>query len=177
MSHTVLAIGAIALTAAGCVWYIPAVVDLRAGDDRPRSVRLSAIACLSWWLSVAAAGLVLLTPVSWQLSAALAVGGAVAGTTLRLTAAVDHHGEQREESRYWAEVLPGAPSATDRQRPQVLVLAWLVSGVAAASVAAVSIVLSARSDTPAGPALATAACGTAGFSLAILLIAVNRARS
>ncbi|MFB7669338.1 hypothetical protein ACFC1R_36420 [Kitasatospora sp. NPDC056138] len=177
MPHTVLAVGAAALTASGCVWYIPAVTDLRAGDDRPRSVRLSAIACLAWWSSLAGAGIVLLTPAVWQLAAAIAAAGAVSGTALRLAAAADHRSAQREETRYWAEVLPGPVPSPDRRRPQVVMLAWLVAGVSASSVAAASLVVSAREDTPTGPALATAACGSVGFSLVILLVAVTRARS
>ncbi|MGE7433735.1 hypothetical protein [Kitasatospora sp. NPDC001175] len=177
MPHTVLALGAAALTASGCVWYIPAVADLRAGDDRPRSVRLSATACLVWWLGVAGTGLLLLSPATWQLPAALAAGSAVAGAALRLAAVADHRSERREESRYWAEVLPGAPSCLDRPRPQVVLLAWLVAGVSASSVVAVSIVLSARAGTLSGPALAAAACGSVGLSLVALLVAATRPRS
>ena len=42
MTHTVLAIGTAALTASGCVWYLPAIADLQAGADRPRSTRTAA---------------------------------------------------------------------------------------------------------------------------------------
>lgn len=55
--------------------------------------------------------------------------------------------------------------------------AWLVAGVSASSVAAASLVPSARADTPTGPAPATTACGSVGCSLVVLLVAVTRARS
>ncbi|WP_146166810.1 hypothetical protein, partial [Streptosporangium nondiastaticum] len=59
MSHIVLAVGATALCLSGSVWYLPAVADLRAGDDRPRSRRLGASACVTTWAAAAVAGLLL----------------------------------------------------------------------------------------------------------------------
>jgi len=114
MSHTVLAVGTAAVTAAGHVWYLPAVADLRAGDDRPRPTRLAAVATLTWWLGTAATGALLLTPVPWQLTAAPAVTGAASGSILRLAAAADRRAEQREVERIWSALRYAAPPGHPR---------------------------------------------------------------
>ncbi|ANZ20980.1 hypothetical protein ACH4YO_15555 [Streptomyces noursei] len=64
LSPAVLALGATALSASGCVWYLPAAADLRAGSDRPVSRRLAAAACLTGRATVALSAL-LLAAASW----------------------------------------------------------------------------------------------------------------
>ncbi|MGN5381968.1 hypothetical protein ACQ4WX_47310 [Streptomyces lasalocidi] len=45
MPQAVLALGATTVTASGCVWYLPARADLRAGADRPVSRRTPRACC------------------------------------------------------------------------------------------------------------------------------------
>ncbi|MFD7879561.1 hypothetical protein ACFV5G_36660, partial [Streptomyces sp. NPDC059766] len=66
MAGTVPALGAALLTAAGCVWYVPAVADLRAGADRPVSRRTAAAACLTGWTTLAAVAVLLFAGTAWQ---------------------------------------------------------------------------------------------------------------
>ncbi|MFJ6997492.1 hypothetical protein ACISUF_25645, partial [Streptomyces sp. NPDC003090] len=78
MNGTVLALGAGAVTASGCVWYVPALADLRAGADRPGSRRLAAASCVTGWATAAATAPLLLlgVPVLALLAAAAAGAGA-----------------------------------------------------------------------------------------------------
>ncbi|MFJ1708093.1 hypothetical protein [Kitasatospora sp. NPDC088346] len=144
MAHPVLALGAAALTAAGSTWYLPALADLRAGDDRPRPTRLAAVACLTWWLGTAAAAVLLLTPAVWQLPAAVVLGGAVAGGLLRWTAAAGRSAERRADARRWAALPPGPAPLTIRRRARPVLLAWLVATPAVASAVTAALLLSGR---------------------------------
>ncbi|WP_431679560.1 hypothetical protein [Kitasatospora sp. KL5] len=174
MSHTVPAVGAAAVTAAGCVWYLPALADLRAGDDRPHSTRLAALACLTWWLGTAAASALLLTPVPGRWALSTTAGGALAAGALRLAAAVRRRAEQREEARRWAAVRPAGARPVPTVRPRAALLGWLVAGSAAASVAT-AVLLAAGRAHPV-PAPAVAACAAAAAALGTVL-AVTAARS
>ncbi|MGW6918531.1 hypothetical protein ACWGB8_32650 [Kitasatospora sp. NPDC054939] len=142
MSHTVLAVGTAAVTASGCVWYLPAIADLRAGEDRPRSTRTAAAACLVWWAALALAAALLPTVGDWRPAARIALAGLVAATLLRLRAARYHRAEQREERLRWSVLgtvagplravpLPARPDAR-------ALLAGLLALVALASLAAVA---------------------------------------
>ncbi|GAA2749718.1 hypothetical protein [Kitasatospora cinereorecta] len=101
MAHPVLALGAAAVTLAGNVWYLPALVDLRAGDDRPRATRLAAVACLVWWMGAAAAGPLLLSPLPGWAAVAVVVAGGGGGGVLRCVAAGVGRREQVEQARRW----------------------------------------------------------------------------
>ncbi|WP_424892807.1 hypothetical protein [Streptomyces sp. XH2] len=133
MSHTVLAVGTTAVCLAGSAWYLPAVADLRAGDDRPRSGRLAAWACVTAWAALAAAGLLLFAPVPWQAPAAVAGGGAAAGILLRSRARAQRVREQRETERCWS-ALPPAPPASRAGTPRRVLVAWTLLALAAAPV-------------------------------------------
>ncbi|MGW2251117.1 hypothetical protein ACWCXH_13045 [Kitasatospora sp. NPDC001660] len=173
MSHTVLALGTAALTACGCVWYLPAIADLQAGPDRPRSARTAAAACVVWWAGLALAGGVLLALPDWRPGVQLALAGLVGGVLLRVRALWYRREEQRESSARWAALdageLPGSP------RPAAVVLAgWLVVGAAVASLGAASILLS--SGGAIAPRLAVAGGSAAALALAFLLIGLGSAR-
>ncbi|MGA5700016.1 hypothetical protein [Peterkaempfera bronchialis] len=170
MSHIVLGLGAAALTAAGSVWYLPAAADLRAGDDRPRSTRAAARACLAWWATCGALALVLPATSGWAAPGAVAAAGATMAAALRLRAGLLHRVEQREEAGRWA-ALSGPVPIADRARTRArrTFLVWLLSGLAAAC-------------ATAGALLATAGTGgtlpaTAAAAVALLSLVVAAARS
>lgn len=103
MAQPVLALGCALVTGAGCVWYLPALADLRAGAaDRPPSRRTAALACLTGWATVAAVGPTLLLTASWWAPCAVTAAGGTATAVLRVRAAVRRAGERRETARLWA---------------------------------------------------------------------------
>ncbi|MFF5154806.1 hypothetical protein ACFY3N_00795 [Streptomyces sp. NPDC000348] len=136
MPQPVLSLGCAAVTAAGCVWYLPALADLRAGADRPLSRRTAAIACLTGWGTLGAVALVLLVATEWWIP--VAVGGPAAAA-LRVRAAVRRAGEQREAARQWAQ-LPHVPPSADAHHSRGAVAAVTLAGpvVGAAAVAALA---------------------------------------
>ncbi|MFG3496213.1 hypothetical protein [Streptomyces sp. NPDC047928] len=102
MAHLVPALGVGVLTVSGCVWYLPALADLRAGDDRPVSRRTAATACLTGWTGCAAVALLLLVGGPWWLPVGAATTGGAATATLRVRAAVQRRREAAEEAHRWA---------------------------------------------------------------------------
>ncbi|MEU6091390.1 hypothetical protein ABZ865_32365 [Streptomyces sp. NPDC047085] len=138
MSQAVLALGAGAVTLAGCVWYLPAIADLRAGADRPLSHRRAAAACVSGWTTAGIVAVLLLVSEAWWTPFATAVAGAAVTVGLRARAAVQHRRETREAARDWAELrLDRRPADTRRARSVVVLL--LVPGTAAAVAAATAL--------------------------------------
>ncbi|MEU6333481.1 hypothetical protein ABZ839_03240 [Streptomyces cellulosae] len=110
MAQPVLALGCALVTGAGCVWYLPALADLRAGAaDRPSSRRTAALACLTGWATVAAVGPTLLLTASWWAPCAVTAAGGTAAAVLRVRAAVRRAGERRETARLWAGLTPDGP--------------------------------------------------------------------
>ncbi|CAM5453096.1 MULTISPECIES: hypothetical protein [Streptomyces] len=109
MSPDVLALGAAVLTAAGSVWYLPALLDLRAGPDRPLSLRIAAVSCLILWSTPAALAVLLLLAVPWPALATTAATGIAASATVRIAAACRRFREQREEDERWAALHLGHP--------------------------------------------------------------------
>ncbi|MFJ8162264.1 hypothetical protein ACIRBY_15215 [Streptomyces sp. NPDC096136] len=111
-SAVVPVLGLAAVTAAGCVWYVPSLAELRAGADRPASRRLAAAGCLVGWSAVALLVPLLSAP-GWALpGAAVAVAGAAATVVLRLLAVAVRRREEREAAADWAALrlpdpLPG----------------------------------------------------------------------
>ncbi|MFE7979153.1 hypothetical protein [Streptomyces shenzhenensis] len=157
MSHAVLALGLAAVNVSGCVWYLPALADLRAGADRPVSRRSAAAACVSGWSTSGIVALALLLAEAWWIPCAVAVAGAAATVGLRAGAVVQRRREARESARNWAELgHAGQPPGTARARTGVAVLIGL--GPAAAVVALVVVV------EPGG--------GTGGWAVAVLPAAV-----
>ncbi|MFF2409524.1 hypothetical protein [Streptomyces sp. NPDC058092] len=106
MSHGVLAVGVVVLFASGNVWYLPAYIDLRAGQDRPRSRRLAAAAVLTGWGSAALTMLLLLMPVDPSMVALLTVAGTTAVVSLSVQAWLRRGLEQREEEARWSALFP-----------------------------------------------------------------------
>ncbi|MEV7601089.1 hypothetical protein AB0O91_27370 [Kitasatospora sp. NPDC089797] len=173
MTHTVLAIGTAALTASGCVWYLPAIADLQAGADRPRSIRTAAAACVLWWAALALAGGLLLALPDWHPAAQVALMGLVGGTALRVRALWDRRGEQRESAARWSALDVG-PVPRGGRPAAVALAGWLVVGAAVASLGAVAILLSDGAGLGAKVALATVS--GAGVALAFLLMGLGSVR-
>ncbi|WP_063804256.1 hypothetical protein [Streptomyces roseifaciens] len=148
MSHIVLAVGATAVTLAGSAWYLPAVADLRAGDDRPRSGRLAARACVTGWAALATVALLLFGPAPWQALCAVAGGGAVAGALLRSRARAHLARERRETEACWAALHP-APPAPGAGPSRRAFLTWSLLGTVTASALAVTLLLVADMVTAA----------------------------
>ncbi|MEU7470285.1 hypothetical protein AB0A94_17430 [Streptomyces sp. NPDC044984] len=139
MPQPVLALGCAAATAAGCVWYLPALADLRAGADRPLSRRTAAIACLTGWGTLATVAPVLLLAAAWWVPAVVAAAGGTAAAVLWTGTAVRRAGERREAARQWAR-LPYEPPPTARH-PRGTVAALVVAGPVAAVTAVVAPVV------------------------------------
>ncbi|MET9076568.1 hypothetical protein ABZX95_31495 [Streptomyces sp. NPDC004232] len=136
MAQTVLALGATTVTASGCVWYLPALADLRAGPDRPVSRRRAAAACVSGWSTGGVIAVLLLLAEAWWIPCAAAAAGMLLTAGLRIGAAVARRTESRESARHWGELGPVRPSPPpDRSRYVVAVL--FGTGLVAATVAAV----------------------------------------
>ncbi|MEU6930794.1 hypothetical protein [Streptomyces sp. NPDC046374] len=111
----VLALGAGAVAAAGCVWYVPALVDLRAGADRPASRRLAAAACVTGWATAALTAPLILLGLPAPLLLAVVVAGATASGTVRASAAVRRGREERETAACWAALGAAPPRSSTRR--------------------------------------------------------------
>ncbi|MGW4235880.1 hypothetical protein ACWEJP_03310 [Streptomyces sp. NPDC004749] len=166
MSHGVPALGIALLCGAGCVWYVPAVADLRAGADRPVSRRLGAAAVLTGW-GTAALAVPLLLLATARGTAVLAAAGALATLALAVCSAVRRRNEQREAADRWAllrrergpcgatEAAAGRPD--DGRRAERAFLAWLVPGLALAPCAGVAVLVTGGALTPQRIAVAAGA--------------------
>ncbi|GGX91194.1 hypothetical protein [Streptomyces anandii] len=148
MAHAVAALGAGALTAAGCVWYLPALADLRAGADRPDSRRIAAAACVTGWAGTAVLALLLLVAEGWWAPGVAAVVGATATAALRLDAAVLRRREVRDTARQWARLGGPVPAAGPGHARHVV--AAVVGCGVAASAAVTALRLLAGPDGGAG---------------------------
>ncbi|MEU2182958.1 hypothetical protein [Streptomyces thermolilacinus] len=125
MTGAVLALGIGAVTASGCVWYLPALADLRAGADRPGSRRLAAAACVTGWATAAATALLLLLGVSARPLLAVAAAGAGTGIGLRVRAAVRRRREEREDAVCWTALHFAPPRREPRpQYASARAVAW-----------------------------------------------------
>ncbi|WP_151771876.1 hypothetical protein [Streptomyces abyssomicinicus] len=103
MDPSVLALGVAAVALAGYVWYVPALLELRAGSaDRPRSCRSAAAACLVAWATVALTAVVL--PAGGRSWLPLGAAGGAAAVVLRIRAALQARRESREAAGAWAEL-------------------------------------------------------------------------
>ena len=147
MSRTVLALGAALVTAAGCVWYLPAVADLRAGADRPVSRRTAAVACLTGWTTIAVIAAVLLVARAWWIPCGVAVAGAAVTAGLRAGAVVQRRREERETARHWAELRESSFRDGTAHSRNVFV-ALLASGLAAATLTAAVALATGPDDGP-----------------------------
>ncbi|GHD92012.1 hypothetical protein [Streptomyces naganishii] len=172
MAHAVAALGAGALTAAGCVWYVPALADLRAGADRPDSRRFAAAACVTGWAGTAVLALLLLVAEGWWAPGVAAVVGATATAALRLDAAVLRRREVRETARQWARLGGPAPAAGPG-RTRHVVAAVVGCGLA---VAVAVTALHVLAGPGGGPGWLAAAAPVAVMAV-FLLAAATYARS
>ncbi|UNO40807.1 hypothetical protein [Streptomyces sp. MST-110588] len=196
MSHAVFALGAGVLCASGCVWYLPAALDVRAGADRPLSRRLTALACLTGWGTLALVAVVLLLPVPWSAVGAVAGAGAVAAGVLLVLALDRRVREQREEERRWAALYGKAPAPDPARAPargpvvrgagpvqghvpgagpgprraQYVFLLWVLCGVALAGGTAVTVLLAGG---PASPARTAVAIGAAVAVTVVCLVVAS----
>ncbi|MEV6162494.1 hypothetical protein AB0L71_11330 [Streptomyces sp. NPDC052052] len=115
MTPGVLALGATVLCASGHVWYLPACIDLRAGQDRPRSRRLAAAAVLTGWGAAALAMFAALTPAGLYAAVPLGAAGTAATLSLAVRARLCRGGEQREAEARWAALFPARATAPGRR--------------------------------------------------------------
>jgi len=149
VSRAVLGLGVALVTVAGCVWYLPALADLRAGPDRPPARRTAARACVVGWGTAGAVGLLLCTPVGWPLLCAPAVAGAGATAALRIRAILQHRHEAREAARHWATLDPGPPRHDRSHGAGRYAVAAIVStGLIAAAATTVLLVAAAPQNGP-----------------------------
>ncbi|MFF4716902.1 hypothetical protein ACFY2V_36745 [Streptomyces eurythermus] len=155
MAHAVFALAAGTLTAAGGVWYLPALADLRAGADRPASHRQTAAACLTGWGTIGVATVLLLVAEAWWIPCAAVVAGAVLATGLRVRAAMRRRRETEEAAHHWAWLSPARPLDRTSRRPKV-VAALIGSGVAAATATAVLLAALGGPAHDSGPRLTDA---------------------
>ncbi|MFF7391258.1 hypothetical protein ACFZAE_22785 [Streptomyces scabiei] len=173
MAHTVPATGAALVTAAGCVWYLPALADLRAGADRPVSRRTAAAACLAGWSTAAVVAAVLFAGVVWQTACVVAVAGAAVAAVLRIRAAAQHRQEMREIARHWAPLAPGPPGHGHSRHAFAALVAC---GLAAAVATAALLVAADPEDGGDWLMTATAPAAVVGLTLAIAATRTRTAR-
>ncbi|WP_367320003.1 hypothetical protein [Streptomyces sp. HUAS ZL42] len=143
MSQPVLGLGAALVTASGCVWYLPALAEVRAGADRPDSLRSSAAACLSGWTTIAGIAVLLLIAETWWPPGTLAAAGAAVTAALWIRAAVQRRREAREAVHDWAELSRG-PLRVGAHGFRNLFVALVGAGLAASAASAVFLVAVGR---------------------------------
>ncbi|WP_141202912.1 hypothetical protein [Streptomyces griseorubiginosus] len=175
MAQPVVSLGVALVAAAGNVWYLPALADLRAGADRPYSRRTAAAACLTGWTTLAVIAVLLFCGLPWRPTAVMAAAGATVTVALRILAAAQHHHETRDIAR-WAAPQPGRPPYGRSRRPsRYAVAALLGCGLAATTVTAL-VALASASDWGRGWALAAAPTTAVGLALAVAITYPRTAR-
>ncbi|MFD7668051.1 hypothetical protein [Streptomyces sp. NPDC059788] len=181
MSHATLALGATALFAAGCVWYLPAAAALRAGADRPYSHRIAAASCLTFWCTPALVAVLLLTPVPWPALGAVTAAGALTAAALLAVSRLQRSREQHEETQRWSSLhqshpdVPAPAPPRNPNHPQLTFLLYLLPGNIVASVIAATVLLTADSLTR--QSAVTATMTAVGISAASLAVAGTRAQA
>ncbi|WP_282694615.1 hypothetical protein [Streptomyces sp. CC208A] len=175
MTPAVLALGAGAVTVSGCVWYVPALADLRAGADRPRSRRLAATACLTGWSTAAAVTLLLLLGAPGALVLGPAVTGATATALLRVGAAVRRSEERREDGRCWA-ALSAAPPPSHCSSQRIFARC-AGTGLLLATVCALCLLSVRRAADGSGFAVMAVPVVLAGVALVVASTAAVRRRA
>lgn len=175
MSHAVLALGAAAVTASGCVWYLPALADLRAGADRPLSHHRAAVTCLSGWATTGVVAVLLLVAEAWWIPSAAAAAGAAVTVGFRIRAAEQRRRESRETARHWARLrLRQSPPDTGRGR--CVVAALIGFGLAAAAATTAWRVAAGPEDGGDWLVIATVPAGVVALFLALAIVSARRAR-
>ncbi|MEV0181956.1 hypothetical protein AB0I54_22080 [Streptomyces sp. NPDC050625] len=133
MPQAVLAMGVAVTTASGCVWYVPALADLRAGADRPVSRRSAAAACLIGWGTAGCVAVLFLVAEGWWIPSAVAALGIAVTAALRIRAAVQRRRERHEVARQWTQLRHDQPPP-DPGRARKAVAVLIGCGLTAASV-------------------------------------------
>ncbi|MBD0710435.1 MULTISPECIES: hypothetical protein [unclassified Streptomyces] len=174
MGAAVLALGTGAVTASGCVWYVPALVDLRAGADRPVSRRLAAASCVTGWATAAVVVPLLLLGVPFRPLLAVAAVGAGGAIALRVRAVARRRHEEREAAVCWATLGP-QPTPPSGARPQTVLALWAGAGLLVAVATATLLLTWGRTHGVSTP-LAVAA-PTALAACALLAAALRAAQS
>jgi hypothetical protein len=174
VSHAVPALGAALLTAAGSVWYLPALADLRAGADRPLSRRFAAAACLGGWTTVAAVALLLLVVETWAAPATVAAAGTSFSGCLRIRAGVQHGREDRETARQWAALRHEAPRAATTAHGVFATL--LALGLLAGTATATVLLTSGIENREDGVRAVAASAGVVAVFLTVALTRLYRTR-
>ncbi|MFF3500515.1 hypothetical protein [Streptomyces sp. NPDC003247] len=162
MAHPLLALAAALATASGCVWYLPALAEVRAGADRPDSLRSSAAACLSGWTTLAGIAVLLLVADPWWLPGAVAGAGAALTAALRTRAAVQRRREIREAVRDRAALEQGPPPAGP-EPSRHLFAALVGAGLAASAASAVLLTAAGPGASPGWVTLVVPATTTGLF--------------
>ncbi|MER5450879.1 hypothetical protein ABT052_08080 [Streptomyces sp. NPDC002766] len=174
MAQAVLAVGTALVTASGCVWYVPALVDLRAGADRPDSRRFAAAACLSGWGTAGVVAVLLLVAETWWLVAGTAAAGAVATVGLRIRSFVRRRDERREVARHWAALTPDPPRHGRGDDSARYVFAALLGSALAVAAVAAAVAVSPGTGGGIDWLVAAAPVAVAGL---ILVLAATHART
>ncbi|WP_063754963.1 hypothetical protein [Streptomyces sp. NRRL B-3229] len=176
MAQPVVSLGVALVTAAGNVWYLPALADLRAGADRPDSRRTAAAACLTGWTTLAVIAVLLLWGVPWRPTWVMAAAGATVTVALRIRAAAQHRHETRDITRHWVTLAPGRPQHGRSQHlSRYAVAALLGCGLVATTVTAV-VALASASDRGRGWALTAAPTVAVGLPLTVAITYPRTAR-
>ncbi|MER8007824.1 hypothetical protein [Streptomyces sp. NPDC094149] len=174
MAQAVLAVGTALVTASGCVWYVPALVDLRAGADRPDSRRFAAAACLSGWGTAGLVAVLLLVAQTWWPVAGTAAAGAVATVGLRIRSLVRRRDERREVARHWAALAPNPPRHGRGDDSARYVFAALLGSALAVAAVAAAVAVSPGTGGGVDWLVAAAPVAVAGL---ILVLAATHART
>jgi hypothetical protein len=172
MAQPVLALGAALLTVSGSVWYVPALADLRAGADRPRSRRSAAAACVSAWSTAGTTAALFLVTGAWWIPALAAAAGTAVTLGLRARAVVRRRREAAEAARHWAQLGSGSTAAEERSGNGRTVFAALTATGLATAAATAGLLLTTG---PTGGHWLTAAVPAALVGV-FLLIAATVAR-
>ncbi|MFI7312565.1 hypothetical protein [Streptomyces hygroscopicus] len=173
MSHAVLALAAAVFCACGCVWFLPAMADVRARDDRPLSRRIAAAGCLTGWGTVALLAPLLLAPVSWSVIAAVVTTGAATTGALAARSRVHRARELRETEERWAVWGYGTP-VRPAPSPRRAFLVWLLPGLVAATAVATAILWQGQANRGRTAAAALAAAGVVTAFLVIAIVDAAR---
>lgn len=165
MRQALLALATATTTASGCVWYVPALVTLRAGADRPASHRRAAVACLTGWGTAGIVTVLLLLTRTWWIPCAAAGTGGLLTAALMTRAAALRRREAREAALQWTRLGQGATlPAADRGRHIVAVLVG--AGLVAATLAAAAGASFAAGHTTSRPVALTVPAAVLGAFLA-----------
>ncbi|MET8134206.1 hypothetical protein ABZV24_20020 [Streptomyces sp. NPDC005251] len=170
MAQPVLALGAALLTVSGSVWYVPALADLRAGADRPRSRRDAAAACVSAWVTIGVIAVLFLVTEAWWIPAVAAAAGTAAMFGFWTRAALRRRHEAEEAAHHWEQLRWSGPLAgTGHPRSGRTAFAALVGAGLATAVATAVLLLTVGPDN--GPYWLTAAVPATLVGLFLLIAA------